>query len=30
LTGLPAPVENVTVALRGVVKTCVAGNAARK
>jgi hypothetical protein len=23
---LPAPIENVTIVLRGVVKTCVAGN----
>ena len=28
LSGLPAPVESVSIALRGVVKTCVAGNAA--
>ena len=28
LSGLPAPVESVAIALRGVVKTCVAGNAA--
>src|SRR5579859_907537 len=28
LMGLPAPVETVTISLRGVVKTCVAGNAA--
>ena len=27
LSGLPAPIESVTIALRGVVKTCVAGNA---
>jgi hypothetical protein len=28
LSSLPAPVEAVTIALRGVVKTCVSGNAA--
>jgi hypothetical protein len=28
LSNLPAPVESVAVALKGVVKTCVAGNAA--
>lgn len=28
LSGLTAPVENVVVSLRGVVKVCVAGNAA--
>jgi hypothetical protein len=28
LSGLTAPVESVLVSLRGVVKTCVAGNAA--
>lgn len=28
LSGLPAPIENVVIALRGVVKTCVAGNSA--
>ena|SRR5436190_13073776 len=28
LSGLPAPIESVSIALRGVVKTCVAGNAA--
>ena len=27
LSGLPAPIESVAIALRGVVKTCVAGNA---
>jgi hypothetical protein len=28
LTGLPAPIENIAISLRGVVKTCVPGNAA--
>src|SRR5437773_2111936 len=28
LSGLHAPIESVSIALRGVVKTCVAGNAA--
>jgi hypothetical protein len=28
LRSLPAPIESVTIALRGVVKVCVAGNAA--
>jgi hypothetical protein len=28
LSGLTAPVESVSISLRGVVKTCVAGNAA--
>jgi hypothetical protein len=28
LNNLPAPIESVAIALRGVVKTCVAGNAA--
>jgi hypothetical protein len=28
LSGLAAPIENVAISLRGVVKTCVAGNAA--
>jgi len=28
LTNLPAPIENITIALKGVVKTCVTGNAA--
>jgi hypothetical protein len=27
LSGLPAPIESVAIVLRGVVKTCVAGNA---
>ena len=28
LTNLPAPIESITIALKGVVKTCVTGNAA--
>jgi hypothetical protein len=28
LSGLTAPVESVSISMRGVVKTCVAGNAA--
>ena len=28
LTGLPAPIETVAIALKGVVKTCITGNAA--
>jgi hypothetical protein len=28
LSGLTAPIESVSISLRGVVKTCVAGNAA--
>jgi hypothetical protein len=28
LSGLPAPIESVAIALRGFVKTCVAGNTA--
>ena len=28
LNGLPAPIDSVSIALRGVVKTCVAGTAA--
>jgi len=27
LTNLPAPIESIAIALKGVVKTCVAGNA---
>jgi hypothetical protein len=28
LAGLSAPIESVSISMRGVVKTCVAGNAA--